>query len=182
MGATFNRVNGVLVDPWSAQTNDYYADPSLLTGSSNAAAVVPITGSTATYGQLWRGMPVYLNPNTGMLIPPNDPNASSIASTAVYAGVLIDDLTTFALARGTKIAVVRKTRVRSYAGGSLTIGQPVKPDTSANFSGFVAWVDGTDDIQSFVGNAFPLDDGSAENGASAATTMAQGDNIFVNLR
>ncbi len=179
MASTFARVNGVLIDPLTAQTNSLYADPSLITGSSNAAAVVPITGSTAQYGQLWRGMPIFVNQSTGKLVPPND--AGVAGSTSLYVGVLIDDFTTFHLARQTKVSYIQKGRVRSYAGGTLTIGQAVKPDTSSNFSGFTAWVEGTDDLALRVGQFLPIDDGSAENGSTAGTGAVQGDTIFVNL-
>lgn len=174
MAATFTRVNGVLADTFTAKTRGLYPDASLAAGQANASSVVPITGPTATYGQLWRGMPVGILPTTGKLVPMN-------ASGAVYAGVLIDDLTAYVLARGTKVAYATSGRVRSYAGGNLTVGDPVKADTSANFSGFVKWVAGTDAVDLRVGHAFPLDDGSASNGSTAAVSMVQGDSIFVEL-
>ncbi len=179
MASTFARVSGVLVDPHTAQINSLYADPSLNAASTNASAVVPVTGSTAQYGQLWRGMPIYINNVTGKLVPPND--AGVAGSTSVYTGVLVDDFTSFHLARGTKVPYIQRGRVRSYAGGTLTVGDWVKPDVSANFSGFLKWVDGTDDVIYRVGQFLPIDDGSAANGATAGTGAVQGDTIFVNL-
>ncbi len=179
MPAQFPRVNGVLVDPHTAQINSLYPDPSLLAGSTNASSVVPITGSSAQYGQLWRGMPVYINNTTGKLVPPNDAGVSG--STSIYTGVLVDDLSSFKLAQGTKVSYIMRGRIRSYAGGALMVGDWVKPDVSANFSGFVKWVDGTDDVIYRVGQFLPIDDGSAENGSSAGTAAVQGDSIFVNL-
>jgi hypothetical protein len=175
----FPRVNGALVDAHTAQTNSLYADPSLFAGSTNASAVVPYLGSVAQYGQLWRGMPVFINTVTGKLVPPND--AGVAGSTSVYTGVLHDDITTWTIARGVKITYIQRGRVRSYAGGALTVGDWVKPDTSANFSGFVKWADGVDDVKDRVGQFLPLDDGSALSGATAGTTAVQGDTIFVNL-
>jgi hypothetical protein len=179
MASTFARVSGVLVDAHTAQINSLYPDPSLIAGSSNAAAVVPVTGSTALYGQLWRGMPIFINNLTGKLVPPND--AGVAGSTSVYTGVLVDDFTTFSLARQTKVSYIQRGRVRSYAGGTLTVGDFVKADTSSNFSGFVKWVDGTDDVIYRLGQFLPIDDGSAENGVTAGTGAIQGDTIFVNL-
>lgn len=179
MGSTFARINGVLVDPLTAQVNSLYLDSSLQAGSTNASAVVPVTGSTAAYGQMYRGMPVLINTATGQLVPAN---ASTVASmTVAYAGVLVDDVTQFSLARGTKVSYIFRGRVRSYAGGALTVGDYVKVDTSTNFSGFLKWVDGTDDPNLRVGQYMPIDDGSAENGSSAGTSNVQGDAIFVNL-
>ncbi len=179
MGATFNRVSGVLVDPVLTQINSLYPSPTLLAGSTNAAAVVPVTGSTAQYGQLWRGMPVYIDNTTGKLVPPND--AGVAGSTSVYTGVLVDDFTAYKQAAGTKVSYIQRGRIRSYAGGNLTVGDWVKPDTSSNFSGFVKWVDGTDDVIYRVGQFLPIDDGSAANGSTAGTAAVQGDTIFVNL-
>ncbi len=179
MASTFARVSGVLVDAHTAQINSLYPDPSLLAGSTNASAVVPVTGSSALYGQLWRAMPIFINNLTGKLVPPND--AGVAGSTSVYTGVLVDDFTNYKLAQGTKVSYIQHGRVRSYAGGTLTVGDWVKPDTSANFSGFVKWVDGTDDVIYRVGQFLPIDDGSAENGSSAGTGAVQGDTIFVNL-
>lgn len=179
MSSTFARVSGVLVDPLTVQTNSLYPSPTLNAGSSNAAAVVPVTASTAQYGQLWRGMPVYIDNTTGKLVPPND--AGVAGSTSVYTGVLVDDFTNYKLATQTKVTYIQRGRVRSYAGGNLTVGDWVKPDTSSNFSGFVKWVDGTDDAIYRVGQFLPVDDGSAENGVTAGTSAVQGDTIFVNL-
>ncbi|GAC1334040.1 MAG: hypothetical protein NVSMB14_01040 [Isosphaeraceae bacterium] len=175
MGATFNRVNAVVVDTFATTTDTgLYPDASLGAGGVNASSVVPYVGVIASYGQLWRGMPVSILPSTGKLVPPN-------AAGAIAVGVLTDDLTTYKLAQQVKITFAKRGRIRSYAGAALTMGQSVKVDTSANFSGFVPWVAGTDDPSLRVGRVFPLDDGSASNGASAATSMAQGDTIFVEI-
>ena len=175
MPAPFTRVNGVLVDPAHSQTVDFYPDPSLQTGGANAASVVPIPGTTvASGGVLFRGQPIAVSQTTGMLVPANAASSSA-------CGVLLDDLTAYVVARGTKIAVVKRGRIRSYAGGSLTVGDPVKFDVSSTFTGFKKWVSGTDAADLLVGHAYPTDDGSAENGASAGTTMALGDTIFVTL-
>lgn len=183
--STFARVTSVIVDPAFTQTDiGRYPDPLLLSGGADNSAIVPASGPaglTAQVGQLWRGMPIYLNNATGKLVPPN----TSASTTSAYVGVLADDLTTFVLARGTKVGFVKKGRVRSYAGASLKVGDPVKPDTGASnsgaFAGFIKWIDGTDSVQLRVGYAYPLDDGSASNGSTAASTMAQGDVIFVDL-
>ncbi len=179
--STFARVTSVIVDPAFLQTDmGKYPDASLIAGGANASSIVPASGPsglTATVGQLWRGMPIFMLQNTGKLVPPN--NAAS--GTAVYQGILIDDLTSFVLARGTKITYAKKGRVRSYAGAALNDGDPVKPDTTATFAGVLKWVDGTDSVQLRIGYAYPLDDGSASNGSTAASTMAQGDTIFVDL-
>lgn len=176
--STFARVTSVVVDPNMTVTDTgVYPDNSLLAGGLNASSVVPINGPTASAGQLWRGMPAYILPTTNKLVPPN--NAAS--GTAVFVGVLVDDLTSYVLAKGTKVTFAKRGRVRTYAGASLTAGQPVKPDTSTPYAGFIPWVDGTDSVQLLAGRAFPLDDGSASNGSSAAVSMSQGDVIFLDL-
>lgn len=175
MASTFARVTSVVVDPNFCQTDvGRYPDASLQSGGANASSVVPLQGLTATAGQLWRGMPIGLLQSSAKLVPMS-------ASGAVYQGVLTDDLTAFVLATGRKITFVKKGTVRSYAAGSLNVGDPVKADVAANFSGFLKWVDGTDDQFLLRGYARPLDDGSASNGSTAASTMAQGDTIFVDL-
>lgn len=173
MPATFNRVTSVTVDTTFDQTDTgLYPDAQFASGGSFAASVVPLTGPTATYGQLWRGMPIGVNPASGRLVPPS-------ASGAVIVGVLLDDLSAFVLAKGTKVTFVKRGRVRSYAGGNLNAGDPVKVDTSANFSGFTKWTSGTDAVELRIGRAFPLDDGSATG--TPSTAMVQGDTIFVDL-
>jgi len=175
MAATFARINAVAVDPQHLMTDTgLYPDPQLQPGGSFSSNVVPIVGPTASYGQLWRGMGIALNPATGFLVPPS-------ASGAVPMGILVDDLTSYVLARGVKITFAKRGRVRTYAGAAMTVGQNAKIDTSANFCGVVPWVKGTDDPSLIVGKVAPLDDGSAENGASATTAINQGDTIFVDL-
>lgn len=179
--STFARVTSVLVDPFQTTTDTgLYPDASLLPGSTSASTVVPINGVTATVGQMWRGMPAYVNTSTNRIVAPN-----AASATSVFVGVLVDDLTAYVVARGTKITFAKRGRVRTYAGASLIVGQPVKPDTGAansgNFAGFIPWVDGTDSVQLLAGRAYPLDDGSAGNGAPSASTMAQGDTIFLDL-
>lgn len=167
MGATFNRVNSVRVDTFrNIVDTGLFLHPQFQSGGSFSAAVVPIIGPTATYGQCWRGMPIGIIGN--MLVPIS-------ASGATYAGVLVDDITSYTLARGGKVTFAKSARVRSYAGGALTAGALVKVDTSANFSGFKAWVQGTDDDLLIAGKAYPLDD------SGGTTSMAQGDVIFVDL-
>lgn len=176
--STFARVTSVLVDPALTTTDTgLYPDVSLQPAGLNASSVVPINGTTASAGQMWRGMPAYYLPTTGKLVPPN--NAAS--GTAVFVGVLVDDLTAYVVARGTKVTFAKRGRVRTYAGATLLAGQPVKPDTSTPYAGFIPWVDGTDSVQLLAGRAYPLDDGSASNGATAASSMAQGDTIFLDL-
>lgn len=173
MPLTYARVNGVLVDPNQSRTNDAYLDPQFQNTGSYAANVAQPLQIVASSGACYRGMPIGQSPSSGMLVPIN-------ASGAVYRGVLLDDLTAYVVARATKVAFAHSGRVRSYAAAALTAGAPVSPDTSASFSGFKPWAS-TAANPTPVGYAWPLDDGSAENGSSAATTMAQGDTIFVDL-
>lgn len=175
MAATFKRVNSVVVDPFTARIYDAYIDPGFLAPSgafvANLATELTVVASAS---QCFRGQPAGLSATTGKIVPISTAGAS-------FAGVLGSDLTAYVAARGTKFALVRSGKVRSYAGGALAIGDPVKADTSAQFSGFVKWIAGTDAANLFVGRAFPLDDGSASNGANAVLTMAQGDQMFVEL-
>lgn len=175
MGATFTRVNAVLVDTSQAATDiGLYPDPQFQgTGSYSSNLAQPLT-TVASQGGCYRGMPIAVSIQSGQLVPVN-------ASGAAYVGVLTDDLTAYVVARGTKVGYVKRGRVRTYAAGALAVGGPVKIDTAAGFSGFKAWVSGTDAADLLRGHAFPVDDGSAENGATAASTMAQGDTIFVDL-
>jgi hypothetical protein len=175
MAATFTRVNGVLVDPFQSTTDTgLYPDPQFANAGSYSANLAQPLTTVASQGACYRGMPIGISPSSGMLVPIS-------ASGAVYAGVLVDDLTAYVIAAQRKVTFVRKGRVRSYAAGALTIGDPVKADVASTFSGFKKWVTGTDGAELLKGYAYPVDDGSAENGASAASTMAQGDTIFVNL-
>lgn len=175
MPNTFPRVTSPNVDTSFNQTDTgLYPDAQLFTGGSFAAAVIPIIGQTASLGQLWRGMPAAVDPTTGRITSP-------AASGAVCRGVLLDDMTTYILAKGTKVTFIKKGRVRSYAAGTLAFGDPVKMDTASNFGGFKKFIAGTDDPTLNVGRAFPLDDGSTSNGQSNAVAMAQGDTIFIDL-
>jgi hypothetical protein len=172
MASTFPRINSVNVDTSQNETDDFYPDAGLAVGGSWASAVPALTGATATYGQLWRGMPVGILPATGKLVPVT-------ASSAVPVGFLLDDITAFTLARGTKIAVVKRGRIRTYAGGPLAAGDPVKVDTSTNFSGVVKWISGTDDASLRLGRVYMIDDGSASG--TPAVSAAQGDTVFLEL-
>jgi hypothetical protein len=173
MPSTFPRVTSVSVDTTFNQSGTgLYPDASLQSGGGSVAAVVPLIGNTASYGQLWRGMIAAISPTTGKLVPPN-------ASGAVPIGVLYDEVSAYLIASGRKIGYIKKGRVRTYAGGNMTVGDLAKADTSANFCGVVKWVDGTDDPDLIVGRVAPLDDGSTSNGATAATAMVQGDTIFL---
>lgn len=172
MGVTFTRVNGVAVDTSQIRTSDLYPDPGFNGGSYAANLAQPLT-TTASQSLCYRGMPVGVSPSTGMLVPIS-------ASGATYIGALLDDLTAYVIARGTKVAFVHSGKIRSYAAIAMPVGQLVIPDTAASFGGFKPFASSAA-FPSPVGQAFPLDDGSAENGSSAASTMAQGDNIFVNL-
>jgi hypothetical protein len=181
MGATFTRVNSVIVDPTQTKIRDAYVDLSLSPGSSSAANLASTLNTTATYGQLFRGMPVFISRVSGKIVPPSAGNgtSSTTGSTTSFGGVLISDLTSYIVARGTKLALALSGRIRSYAGAVILPGDEVKVDTSANFSGFVTWAKATDDVALRVGRAWPLDDGSTTG--TPATTIAQGDTIFVDL-
>lgn len=181
MGATFTRVNCVVVDPTQSKIRDAYIDASLQVGSSSAANLATHLNPIATYGQLFRGMPVFISRSTGKIVPPSAGNGTSSTSSTntSYGGVLVGDLTSYIVARNTKFALVTSGRIRSYAGGTIAPGDEVKVDTSANFSGFVTWNKATDDVSLRVGHAWPLDDGSTTG--TPATTIAQGDTIFVDL-
>lgn len=175
--STFKRVNAVVVDPAFSKVRDGFLHPQFNQGSytSNLAQE---NNTTASTGACYRGMPIGLDAATATLVPIN-------ASGAAYYGVLEVDITSYTVARGSKIAIASKGRVRSYAGAALTPGQAVKADTSAQFSGFVPFVEGTDAAHLRVGVAFPLDDGSASHTGASAPTPAvainQGDIIFVDL-
>jgi len=171
---TTTRINAVVVNGFDVSTDQgHYADPTLYAGGTYASCTVPIEGNPiATAGQLFRGMPAFLSPLTMMLCPPN-------ASGAIYIGTLYDDVTQLRLARGTKIGVATRGQRRVYAGASMSAGSLVKPDLSTVFTGYVPWVSGTDAESLKAGIVFPLDDGSAENGASAAITIAAGDTVFL---
>lgn len=175
MGATFTRVNGVQVDTSQISTDiGLYPDPQFQGSGSYSASLAQSLTTVASQGGCYRGMPIGVSIVTGMLAPIS-------ASGVQYIGVLVDDLTAFVLAKGTKITYAKRGRVRTYAAGALAVGDPVKADTAVAFSGFKKWVSGTDAADLLRGHAFPVDDGSAENGATAASTMAQGDTIFVDL-
>lgn len=176
MAATFKRVNGVTVDPFTAKIADAYVDAGFATGGAYAANLATELNTTASTGACFRGMPVAIASGSGKIVP------IFVASTAAarYAGVLVTDLTAYVVARGTKLALQKSGRVRSYAGGALNVGDPVKADTSAAFSGFVKWVSGTDAADLLLGFAFPINDGS--DGNAPTLTMAQGDQIFVDLK
>ena len=177
MASTFTRVNSVTVNPAFAQTFDGYLDPAVAVGGSYSSALATEQNIVATYGQLFRGMPVLRANATGKIVPPNAGLLST--STTSWFGVLAVDVTAWISNRPSKIAVVKKGRVRTYAGGALTTGDPVKVDTSANFSGFVKWVAGTDDASLLRGYMAPINDGS--DGNAPAVSAAQGDTIFVDL-
>ena len=181
MGATFTRINSVIVDPTQTQVRDAYIDPSLQLGSSSAANLASPLSPIATYGQLYRGMPVLISRVSGKIVPPSATvgTSSTTGSTTAFGGVVISDITAHIVARGTKTALATKGRIRSYAGAVILPGDDVKVDTSANFSGFVTWAKATDDIYLRVGKAWPIDDGSTTG--TPATTIAQGDTIFVDL-
>lgn len=175
--STFKRVNAVVVDPAFLKSRDGFLH-SQFNGGSYTSNLAQENSTQASTGACYRGMPIGADPATGFLVPMN-------ASGAAYYGVLEVDITAYTVARGTKIACAQRGRVRSYAAGALNYGDPVKADTSAAFGGFAKWVQGTDAQSLLVGNAYPLDDGSASHtGGSAptpATTMAAGDIIFVDL-
>src|SRR6266702_5177043 len=179
MGATFTRINTVVVDPNFAQIGDSYPDPLLST--TYVANLATEQNTTASYGQLFRGMPVWYSRLSVKIVPPPASIGTSSTSglTTAFLGVLVVDLTAYVLARGTKIAVARKGRVRSYAGGTMLPGDPVKVDISSNFSGFTKWISGTDDAVLKVGYAWPIEDGSTAG--TPVITIAQGDTIFVDL-
>ena len=177
MATTYTRVNSVLVDPTQARTRDAYLDAGWATtyASNTAQELSP----NASSGGAYRGMPVAFASATAKIVPINVATAPASTSAAKYFGVLLSDITPFRVAANTKVGVAHAGRVRSYAAGSLKYGDPVKPDLSANFAGFSKWVEGTDELELLVGHAFPIADGS--DGAAPATTMAQGDIIFVDL-
>lgn len=177
MPATFNRVNAVIVDAFTAKTADAYVDAGFAAGGAYVNNLATELNTTASTGACFRGMPVALSVTTGKIVPISQ--ASSTAQ-ARYFGVLIGDLTAYVVGRGTKFAVAKSGRIRSYAGGALNIGDPVKADTSVAFGGFVKWVAGTDADDLLLGNAYPLADGS--DGSAPTTSMAQGDQIFVDLK
>lgn len=170
MASTFKRVNGVEVDSRLTRVVDHYLDPGFTSGAyvSNST---PQNSTIASSGACYRGMPVGLNTANGKLVPISTAGAT-------FRGVLLLDLTGLVIAKNSKVAVATSGRIRSYAGGALNIGDPVKADTSAQFNGFVKAIVGTDIV---VGHAYPIDDGSASNGVSAAISMVQGDTIFVEL-
>ena|SRR5579872_6824499 len=168
MPATFTRVNAVIVDESFSQTWDAFLDPGFVAGTYNANLAIDLNPLAST-GALYRGMPISLASSSGGIIP--------YASTAQFGGVLVQDITPWQVARNGKISLVRKGRIRSYAGGALTFGQEVKPDPAGN--GFVAWVAGTDAVDLRAGRAYPTQDGST---GTPGTTMAQGDTIFVDLQ
>jgi hypothetical protein len=175
VASTFKRVNSVLVDPVFSQVTDAYPDP--LFSSTYAANVAQELNTTASTSVCYRGFPIARSVSTGKLVPIN---VASNTANAVYEGVLVGDLTAYVVGRNTKIAVAKRGRVRSYAGGTIVPGGPVKADTAAAFSGFVAWVSGTDGAHLLAGYAYPIADGS--DGNPPATTIAQGDQIFVDLK
>lgn len=176
MAATFKRVNSVVVDPFTARIYDAYIDPGFLApAGAYVANLATELNTVASSSQCFRGQPAGLSTTTGKIVPIS-------TAGAVFGGVLVSDLTAYVAARGTKFALVRSGKIRTYAGAALTLGDPVKADTSAQFSGFTKWIAGTDAGDLLVGHAFPLDDGSASNGATPVTTMAQGDQMFVELK
>lgn len=179
MASTFKRVNAVVVDPIVTRIGDAYIDAGFATGGAYAANLATELNTVASTGACFRGMPVAIASSTGKLVPINLASGTASTAAARFAGVLLNDLTAYAVARGTKFAIAKSGRVRSYAGGALVVGQPVKPDTAAAFGGFVAWVSGTDTSEQLAGWAFPIADGS--DGSAPTTTMAQGDQIFVDL-
>lgn len=167
--STFKKINAVVVDLSFAQAHDAYLDAGFATGGAFAGAVAQELQTQASTGVCYKGMPMAENVSTGTLVPISQ--ASNTAQ-ARFVGVTIEDITPYVVAKGVKISTARRGKVRSYAGATLTHGQPVKPDTSAAFSGFVPWVSGTDDATLLAGYAYPLTDGNA---------IAQGDQIFVEL-
>lgn len=176
MASTFKRINAVVVDPFTSKTRDAYADAGFAAGGAYVGNLATELNTTASTGACFRGMPVALSTTTGKIVPINQ--ASTAA--AAFAGVLIGDLTAYQVGRGTKIALATNGRIRSYAGGALTVGDPLKADTSAAFGGFVKWVSGTDSVDLRVGHfAGGLSDGS--DGNAPVVTAAQGDQIFVDL-
>jgi|SRR5579872_33923 len=168
MAATFTRVNSVVVDESFSQTTDAFLDPGFAAGTYNANLALELNPLAST-GALYRGMPISIASGSAGIIP--------YASTAQYGGVLLQDITAWQVAKNGKIGLIRKGKIRSYAGGALTVGQEVKPDPAGN--GFVAWVSGTDAVDLRVGRAYPTQDGST---GTAGTAMAQGDTIFVDLQ
>ena len=172
MATTFKKVNAVVVDESFAQVHDAALDAGFATGGAFVGNLAP-TGSElstqASTGTLAKGMPVALNVSTGTIQPIAQASSSAQAR---FFGVLEMDITPARVARGTRVACARRGRVRSYAGATLTSGQPVKADTSTAFSGFVAFVVGTDTPDLLAGYAYPLTDGIA---------ISQGDIIFVEL-
>lgn len=181
MGSTFTRVNSVIVDPTQTRIRDAYLDPGVAVGGTYAANLATTLQTTATYGQLYRGMPVLISRVNARIVPPSAGNgtSSTTGSTTTFGGVIISDITSYITARGSKLALAQSGRIRSYAGGALLPGDDVKVDISSNFSGFIAWVKATDDVALRVGRAWPLDDGSTTG--TPATSIAQGDTIFVDL-
>lgn len=177
MAATFKRLNTVVVDSRLAVIQDAYVDSGFQPGGSFSANLANQLSVVASTGACYRGMPVGLSITSGKIVP-----ASEIgAARAVYGGVLSSDITSYVAGRGTKLAIVRGGRIRSYAATALAIGDPVKADTSAAFSGFAKWIAGTDATDIRLGHAYPIDDGSASNGANVTLAAAQGDQIFVEL-
>lgn len=176
--STFKRVNAVVVDPAFLKSRDGFLHPQFNQGSYTAN-LAQENQTLASSGACYRGMPIGLDPATGTLVPIS-------ASGAAYFGVLENDITAYQVARASKIAVAQRGRVRGYAGGTLAIGDPVKADTSAGFAGFVKWIVGTDAQSLNVGNAFPIDDGSASHsgtgGPTPAVAIAAGDTIFIDLQ
>jgi hypothetical protein len=164
---TFPRVKAVVVDESFSQSADAYLDASF-PASNSAQELSPI----ASVGACYRGMPVGQSSTTGGLMPINTAGVT-------YCGVLLIDVTAYVIARNLKVGFVRKGRARSYAGGALNWGDPVKADTSANFSGFVKWTSGSDAENLYAGRAYPLQDGST---GTVVATMVQGDAIFVDLQ
>jgi|SRR5579872_239922 len=178
MATTFTRINAVVVDESFSRRADAFLDPAWAAGTYAANQATDLN-PLASSGGCYRGMPVALASATGKLVPISQVTVPASTSAARYYGVLAEDISAFVVARNGKVPVVHAGRVRSYAGGTLQTGDPVKPDITTGFNGFVKWVDGTDSVELRVGHAYSTLDGS--DGNSPGVTMAQGDTIFVDL-
>ena len=169
---TFTKVNAVVVDESFSQRQDAFLDAGFQTGGTFVGNLAPMgaeLSQTASVGACFKGMPVAINASTGTIQPISQASSSAQAR---FAGVLTGDVTPARVARGVRMALAKRGKIRSYAGAVLTSGQPVKADTSGAFSGFVPFVVGTDTPDLLAGYASPLTDG---------ISIAQGDTIFIDL-
>ena len=174
MGATFKKVNSVVVDLSFAQTKDALLDAGFATGGAYVGNLAPTGSELATQastGACFKGMPAAIDQTNGTIVPITC--ASGASPTGQFGGILTSDVTPARVARGQRLTLAKAGRCRSYAAANgLKAGDPVTADTVAGFSGFRKWIAGTDAVDLRQGHVYPLTDGAA---------ISQGDIVFIEL-